>query len=914
MPATTPEQNDGPGVPSSSLPAIEQLPANEQVDAILADQVRRWELGTPLPTRHYFDRYPALREDVAAGAAVLYQEYLLRGGDHSPELLDGYLRRLWEVDEVVGPTVQPSNEQVPQRLGGYEVLAELGRGGMGVVYKALEVRLNRVVALKLIRDPDLVAPATIERFRVEAQAVARLRHPNIVAVYEVGEEAGQHYLAMEYVEGGTLAGLVRESPLPAMEAARYAEVIARAVQHAHENEVVHRDLKPANVLLGADGTPKVADFGLARHVASDHSLTATGEVIGTPSYMPPEQARAEHDKVGPASDVYSLGATLYELVTGRPPFSAATSAETLLQVLTEEPVAPRALNAGIPRDLETICLKCLQKDRAARYATADDLADDLARFQRGEPVRARPVGRLTRGWRWCRRNKLVAGLAVGLLAALVGGLGVVTWQLWRVEQHRIAAEKARDRAQASLAKAQDAVDFIGQRIGEVRLAHVPQVQEVQREVLEYALRFHEGLLEEHGDEPAARWEAVRAWLRVANIRGELGRADASDAAYSRAIQMVEEMPDDYPSSVERQRMLIRCYSGRLTMLRQAGRGGGIGAYGPILDRLIESFQREYRLEADDQYTVATYLHNKAGWKWLPPGEAAALCQRAVTLLRALTKEHPENTRYRQELANACNTLATHLKRLGRPNEARDAYEEARATYQLLAASSPGDPSLQLGLATVTRNLVPFFRTQKKYPEAEEVAHQAEAIFVRLTRDYPSVPRYHSQLAELYYSCALLRMDLKQSAEALVFFEKAARCQQRALEPDPMNFDFRLRLCSYYYYIADHHLKKGDHEAASRAAKQMYAADSGRPMDVFAATGLLARCGELAGRDTRIPADKRAELADKYDAEVLQFLRQQSPKTWVEMREVRSFAEPAPLYRFEEFRKGMREGAKAAAGK
>jgi tRNA A-37 threonylcarbamoyl transferase component Bud32 len=279
-----------------------------------------------------------------------------------------------------------------RRLPGYEILGELGRGGMGVVYKARQVGANRLVALKMILADEHASAAERARFRTEVEAVARLAHPNVVQVYEVGEHEGKPFFSLEYCPGGSLEGKLAGTPQPPAEAARLVEVLARAVQAAHERQVVHRDLKPANVLLLEDGTPKITDFGLARKLDEAGQTAASYAVLGTASYMAPEQARGKVREVGPAADVYALGAILYECLTGRPPFKAASLADTLLQVIGDEPVPVRRLQPKVPADLETVCLKCLHKEAGRRYASAAELADDLGRFVAGEPIRARPVG------------------------------------------------------------------------------------------------------------------------------------------------------------------------------------------------------------------------------------------------------------------------------------------------------------------------------------------------------------------------------------------------------------------------------------------------------------------------------------------------------------------------------------------
>jgi WD40 repeat protein len=374
------------------------------------------------------------------------------------------LRRLIQALEAMEPALASSSEPAtvpPAPIGdgevtgsestvaGYEILGELGRGGMGVVYQARHLALNRVVALKMILAGGHAGEHELARFKTEAEAVARLQHPNIVQIHEVGEADGKPFFSLEFCPGGSLEKKLGGTPLPPRDAARLVEVLARAMEAAHQKGIIHRDLKPANVLLAEDGTPKVTDFGLAKKLEQSAGQTGSGDVLGTPSYMAPEQAGGRAREVGPLADVYALGAILYELLTGRPPFKAATAMDTLLQVLSEEPVPPRRLQAKTPADLETMCLKCLQKEPRKRYASAAALAEDLRRFQAGEPIAARPVGPVERGWRLCRRNPAVAASLAAVALAFAGGTGTATWQavLARAEARR--AEEAlgdRDRA------------------------------------------------------------------------------------------------------------------------------------------------------------------------------------------------------------------------------------------------------------------------------------------------------------------------------------------------------------------------------------------------------------------------------------------------------------------------------------
>ncbi|MGE3807041.1 MAG: protein kinase [Gemmataceae bacterium] len=363
----------------------------------------------------------------------------------------GQAERPTPVEEgtVAHESTAPAAVPMPT-IDGYELLAELGRGGMGVVYKAKQLGLGRLVALKMILAGAHAGAAELARFRAEAEAVARLQHPNIVQVHEIGAQAGQPYFSLEYVDGGTLSTRSAGKPLPPHEAAGLVQTLASAVHYAHERGIVHRDLKPANVLLTRDGQPKIVDFGLAKQLDGSDMLTRSGAVLGTPSYLSPEQAAGKTRDIGPPCDVYALGAILYELLTGSPPFRGASSLDTILLVMTEEPVRLRDRQPGVPGDLETICHKCLNKTPAQRYASAAALADDLGRFRNGEPILARPAGKVERAWRWCVRNPIAASflVAVSLLLIVVTlGAGFGLFHLSRLSEELVRSTALESAAQ-----------------------------------------------------------------------------------------------------------------------------------------------------------------------------------------------------------------------------------------------------------------------------------------------------------------------------------------------------------------------------------------------------------------------------------------------------------------------------------
>jgi len=332
---------------------------------------------------------------------------------------------------------------------GYEIIEELGRGGMGVVYKARQISINRIVALKMILSGENASDEDLSRFQSEASAVARLRHAHIVQLYEFGTYRELPYFTLEYMEGGSLAKRIKSGPMPVSQAADLLRQLAEGMEVAHQHGVIHRDLKPENVLITPEGEAKVADFGLAKQSEQAGHQTRAAVIVGTPSYMSPEQARGDSRTVGPSTDIYALGAILYELLTGRPPFRGATAIDTIQQVRTREPLAPRRIEPGIPRDLETICMKCLQKEIGKRYATSTELKEDLRRFLDGRAIIARPISVPEQGWRWCRRNPAVASLLGGIAALIVVSFILISTQ-WQkaLDRQRAEAQARREAEQA----------------------------------------------------------------------------------------------------------------------------------------------------------------------------------------------------------------------------------------------------------------------------------------------------------------------------------------------------------------------------------------------------------------------------------------------------------------------------------
>jgi serine/threonine protein kinase len=466
-------------------------------------------------------------------------------------------------------------------IPGFEILNELGRGGMGVVYRARQRSANRIVALKVVRNDVLEAlphetrVSTLDRFRSEAEAAANLDHDNLVTVFEVGEANGVCYYAMRYVEGRSLHDLLKDGPLDQRAAAGYLEPVTRALSLAHERGILHRDLKPHNIMVDRrTNRPLLADFGLAKFMGKSQEITHAGEILGTPSYMPPEQT-VDSASVTGAADIYSMGATLYHLLTGRPPFQAASLLETIRQITTQEPVAPRQFNPSLDRDLETICLKCLQKEPGRRYAAAADLADDLRRYLEGRPIVARPLNWVERSWRWCRRNPVPAAwISVAASFALVSILAILIGYI------RTAAALAESRRH--LAQTVGAVNDLFTRFSEDDLKDEPGMQPLRVELLGRAKEHLKTLLSESEDDPLLRDYVAEArfLVGVAQMEDESQRESAL-AELSEAVRMQRLLRDEPTDDLNRRRNRIKSLSTALTALASfrltEARGLAVGA-------------------------------------------------------------------------------------------------------------------------------------------------------------------------------------------------------------------------------------------------------------------------------------------------------------------------------------------------
>jgi tetratricopeptide (TPR) repeat protein len=688
---------------------------------------------------------------------------------------------------------------------------------MGVVYQARQTGLRRLVALKMILAGGHATAEQRARFRTEAEAAARLQHPNVVQVHEVGEHDELPFFSLEFVDGGSLAKRLDGTPWPPRQAAQLIEVLARAVHAAHQRGIVHRDLKPANVLMTASGVAKITDFGLAKVLDATAGPTNTGAVLGTPSYMAPEQAGGYLQVTGPATDVYSLGAVLYELLTGRPPFKGETPMATMAQVVGKEPVPPRSLQPDVPRDLDTVCLKCLQKEPHKRYASAEDLADDLRRFAAGQPILARPVGPLGRLGRWARRQPAMAGLLGALLLALVLGLSGVSLLWRRAETHLREAERQHERAEDSFRDARTAVEQMLTEVGEERLKRIPEMDPVRRALLEKAAAFYEKFLNERGDDPAVREEAARAYERVGLINGHLGRLAEAEAAYQQALALLAPLAAQDPHEPRYRQTMARIHF------------AGIGALHGINQRyaeaeeetraglaILEPLAGEYPETAEYQEDLADCYNNLGVMCYDTHrfDQAETAHGNSLRIRTQLAGAQPGTARYRFRLAGSHNNLGMVYRDSDRLDQAEDSYRKALDITRGLAQEDPGNLEYQHMQGLCQRNLGWLYLYYLGRPSKAEAAYEdALKVCEKLAREHPAFVDYQSDLAEAYGSLAMTYGQLGQRDQAEAAFLKVLDIAEPLARARPDVPKYRDEMADAYHRLGWYHQNAGRLEKA-----------------------------------------------------------------------------------------------------
>jgi serine/threonine protein kinase len=667
-------------------------------------------------------------------------------------------------------------------FGDYELQKELGRGGMGVVYKARQVSLNRPVALKMIKAGALADEAELRRFQNEAEAVALLDHAGIVPVYEVGEHDGQKFFSMKLVEGGNLANQLPTFKASPRAAATLLAETAEAVHHAHMRGILHRDLKPANILVDAEGHPHVTDFGLAKLIESDIELTASGAIMGTPSYMSPEQAAGRRGTITTATDVYGLGAILYALLTGKAPFAGDSLADTLQAVKERPPESPRKFNANVPRDLETICLKCLEKDPRRRYASAQALADDVRFWLDSRPIAARRVGPTERAWLWCKRKPAIAALAAAVVLAVVGGTaGIFAVQAKANADLRSAngkldqantelktsntlLDKQRSRAEEREKQAIDAVQRFRDAVANnPDLKNNPALESLRKTLLKEPLAFFRSLrasLQTDGDtKPESIVRLADAAHDYAHITEEIGDKEDSLRGHAESQAIWERLASDYPQNTEFQAGLAKIYF------------------------------CQGKLQGDTGKLV----------------EAKKSYESAAAIYENLINAEPSNSYIQKQFALSKLRIGIALEESGKPIEAMKAYESAAAILERLIKASPTDLndllSFKSDLAGTYMNIGTLQRTTGQPDEALKSYGKALPIWRQIAQDFPDVVEAQSNLGGIYQNIGTLQTDTGKSAEATTSFESALLIWRKLTDAHPTVTEFHNNLASSYMHIA-----------------------------------------------------------------------------------------------------------------
>jgi serine/threonine-protein kinase len=769
---------------------------------------------------------------------------------------------------------RPTGADSPTQIAGYEVLGVLGRGAMGVVYKARQPGLKRIVALKMIRSGDLADQRDLLRFRAEAEAAARLTHPNIVQIYEVGEHEGRPFFSLEYVAGGSLQQRLTAGPAPVRPAAELIATLARAVQYAHSRGVVHRDLKPANVLIAdcglriADSNAsetstapeksdlqsairnpqsaiKLTDFGLAKLLDEDASSTQSGTILGSPSYMAREQAEGKGKEVGPLADVYALGAILYEMLTGRPPFRGATLLETLDQVRTLEPAAPTQLQPSVPRDLETICLKCLQKEARRRYAGAAELADDLERFLRGEPILARPLSAPARFGRWCRRNPRLAAVYTLAVALLLGWAGTSSWLAWALAREKAAADAARADAvqNAELAKVNE-----HKAVEQARVA-----QENARKVTiarDNALGRHDQTIRAMID----LGSTLHRRFQVQAVADKLGpeakavRDDIVRTVVDAMLRLSRQMQKDALTSFG----LARSHQMMGDLLKELGQGeDALKQY----QKGLELVQQVVDSEPDNDLARGNQalMLSLVGGKTLELNGDARAAQKTYQRSYEIQKEiadHPRSGFYRDRPPDNERLLSNYRLQLGRAallrtnlREARRCFEEAVALRKQVVAAVTV-PAKEVEAVSYLSEAY-YWLGQACAMEGDDKAAQAAfteaaAICEGLSKRFPQSHDFRNDLADVYGAWGDAHLRAGRSDEARRLYEKALPLVQAAFDRQPDHLAYRALLARTYHRLGVVASKKEEKDAALQKAlplrEQLTKLD---PHNVFAAADLAA---------------------------------------------------------------------------
>jgi eukaryotic-like serine/threonine-protein kinase len=868
-----------------------ELPSNQVdfVDSTLewlcSEQVRAWMRGDRPPIKLLLDRHPTIFEHPKALVELINQEIVLRQIRGETPHPDDYLadfpdlaERLSRLFEVHGAlSIPPAQRAGPDlglqngvtnggrseiasapRIPGYEIQGILGRGGMGVVYLARHRALDRIVALKVLHEGRQSEPEHRARFDREAAAVAKCQHPNLVQIHETGEYDGQSYLVLEYVEGGTLARSLAGVPQPPRAAAALAETLARAIDHVHSRGIVHRDLKPANVLITADGQPKITDFGLAK-IDAGTTRTEVGTIMGTLAYMAPEQAVGGTVKVGPRADIHALGAILYEALTGRPPFRAESPELIYHQLVHSDVIPPSRIQTGVPRDLEAICLKCLEKSPAQRYATALELAEDLRRFQRGDPVLARRIGRLRRSLKWARRHPWQTTAAATAVTAALAFIGMTYRHNLELKAEIRRTQDQASRTRLNYQEARSTIQAMLGRLNDRRLVASPRLLDLRHDQQEDALAFYDRILRQtDSTDPAIRADTARSLNEASRLQNALGRTDLAEQYVRRSLRLVETLRAERPDDLDGARLQVDCLSELAAYLTESRR-----------DQAVE------------------------------------LGRQAIELAEPLARAAPDDPFIQEQLATCHNNYANAV----RAQDIDKALFHYQKSIEIRERIDPKRlPGVSINLAQSLINLgIALWHTQK-HPAAEQRFHRAEEIL--LSDDTKALTPGHvaSLVGPLQVNWSGMLHAIGRNNEAVAHADAGLSRLEPYLRFEPLD-DLARELClklhgnrayalsamgrhreavnewtrvlglspepvpaNYRIFLAFALLRSGEPEGALRQTDLVSVNPQISAVDKYNLGCVFSLLARAATKNTQLSPEKRSHLIEAYVAEALRWLR------------------------------------------
>lgn len=728
-----------------AMQELRQFPREHWLDLTRGDQSHRWRQGLRVSAEEYFRHLPELHDELEEAVVLICGEVQLRRelGEipiakdfqhRFPEFGDRILLQ-FQMDEFLASaeaTADDAERAADLELPGYAFLECLGSGASGIVYRARQEGLGRFVAIKVLALAGADA-RQLARQRQEAEVLARLHHPNVIQIYEVREYRGRLHLVMEYVAGATLAARAEAHLLPPKESAQLMLTIANTVQSVHEAGVLHRDLKPSNILVTIAGDLKIADFGLAKLQSAESRLTTSESVLGTPCYMAPEQALAGVNSVGPSADIYSLGAILYELLTGRAPFLGATVLDTLSLIRTQEPVPPHQLQPKLPRDLETICLHCLHKSPTNRYASAAALADDLQRYLEGRPILARRINAAQRGIRWCRRNRVVAGLMATVVGLLAAAIVILMTSNARIRREASAKD-------AALATAQQAVDQMLLRVGNETLKELPLAHPLREALLEDALNFYDGFLARPNADPRVRESAATVLQSLGCLQRELGRWDEACRSFDRSVHLLNSIVDSDPQPPALREKLAAAQEGLAYTWQLNPSEDAEEEAAAHYRRALETYRELQRDWPDRLQPMNLCLRRSADLAFHrgDSTDAERLWRESIATGELYLVQHPENVDARSNLSWACADLADTilLPSPDRITEAEPLLQQGLDHAAIILQANPKSGQAREVTAFLNCRLAQFYSRTGRGSEAVEHSRRAVAAVESLCSDVP----------------------------------------------------------------------------------------------------------------------------------------------------------------------------------